>query len=184
MRNTVNILFFSGVLFLGGCSQIVFSRVQSIPDGVAESAEELVTKLEALKKGTPTAAVLKALNINEKTPEVGDLVSAIKKQEFYYGNVQVEGSLEDIEEWRQILSDTDIKTIRFKDMANRLGKIRPISITLVEEGPDLVAYLVFYQDKFVEVIKPANFYKKTQRTVYVTDLLKDAARRGIREIGR
>ena len=159
------------VVFMAGCG-LPLSKTMVIPEGVADSPKKLVAKLEAIKQGMPLEEVLRYLKIKNTTPGVRDVFTASEKREILYGG-NVQGSPEELKRFGEHLDKHVIKEIKFVELWKSVESVTPISATTSESGPDLTAYLIFYEGKFTEVKKSENFYHKKKSTTYITDLFKD-----------
>lgn len=172
----------------GGLS-IPLSKTHVIPTGVASNAEELVQKVNNISKDTHYAVVMTQLNINRKTPNVGELIKAKDKQELLDGNIQfTPNSLKEAEEHRDKMSRTRITFINFDMTNNPVVLDSFVSAQFPRRGEALTVYLVFFDDKFQRAILPNNYVVDENRRVYITDGLRGAITggmgRGINQIGK
>lgn len=169
-----------------GCG-IPISKKRIVPEGVAETPEKLVAKLERLKPGMTLNEVMQYLNINTKTPGVRFLIMQKEKQELLYGNAEARGTPDELELFSKKLEKSKIIEIRFVETEKSLTIIPwKFAATTTNEGTDFAGYILFYEDRFLKLLKPESFYKKERDTVYITDLLgslfSTGASQGVRQI--
>ncbi|MBI2121683.1 MAG: hypothetical protein HYT98_01040 [Candidatus Sungbacteria bacterium] len=180
---------FNLALVLAGCGglSIPLNKTQIIPTGVADNADKLVSKLNAITKDTPYVEVMKQLNITRKTPNVGDVLMAKEKQELLYGSLQIIASTpEAAEDHRDKMERTRIKSIRLVMTSRPMVLDSPISASFPRTGESLIAYLIFFDDKFVRLIIPDNYVVDEKERKYITDPItgafSGAAGRGLSQI--
>lgn len=173
-------------VFTLGCS-IPTNRKSVVPEGVAETPEELIAKVKQIKKGASLADAVKFLNIKPKTPGVRFLVAQQQKQEALYGKAEVRGTPDELEAFRERLEKSQFIEISFIDTGKSVTIIPwRLAAKTTTEGEELVVYLFFYEGRFVKQISPDTFYKKESDTVYISDLLGSlfsaGASQGVRQI--
>jgi hypothetical protein len=187
MLRLVCLLFFFLALSAVGCG-IPVSRTMVIPESIAQDPEHLIAKLDLLQTGMSVGEVFQLLDIKRSTPGVREVVTAEEKQRILYGATQVIGSPEELEHFRGHLGKLRIIEIRFRDIEDRLIFDSAVSVVNMRIGPDFISYIVFYQERLVNLpSKPENFYHQESRRVYISDLfgtmLRVGAGRGVGQIG-
>jgi len=182
-------IIFNLAFVFGGCGglSIPLSKTQIIPKGVANSADQLVDKLNAIVKDTQYVEVMKQLNITRKTPNVGDVLMAEEKQKLLYGNLQIiVSNPAAAREHRDEMERTRIKSIRFVMTKSPMVLDSPVSASFPRSGESLIAYLIFFDDKFVKAILPDNYVINEDTRKYITDPItgafSGAAGQGLRQI--
>lgn len=179
MNRFLNISLAIAVILLEGCG-ILLRKTSSVPESIAKEPQKLVAKLDALdkQKGISVAEAKKFLGVKSKTPCVKDLVAVEEKQKALYGNVTVVGTPKEMEEFRKWLGEHDIVVICFKINTRSLEGVMPHSATVLSEGPDFLAYIIFHNNKLTKVERPDNFHKSEKTVHYVTELLPQAISSG------
>lgn len=165
---------FFAIFLTTGCGglSIPMGKTQVIPTGVADDASKLVKKILLIQKDTLYGEAMKQLNITRKTPNVGDVLMAKEKQELLYGTLQIiASSPEAAEEHRNKMERTRIKSIRFVMTSRPMVLDSPVSASFPRNGVSLVAYLIFFDDKFVRAILPDNYVVDEKERKYITDPL-------------
>ena len=135
------------------------------PSKTAKSSEEFIGSIENIPKGTSFGEVITHLKIGPKTPGVLEIVRRDLKQEILFGNVtnvpgEIEAFVKELDRYRVLY-------VHYKDLQSTIRIISPVTLLIEESGPDFEGYLTFYDEMFVEFIKPEYFHKGEKKKIFL-----------------
>lgn len=161
--------FFSiPLLFLMvGCVSIPLGKKTVIPEGVANSPEELIAKVKAIPEGMSCEEAMKRLNINSKTQNVRPILDNSEKQKILFGDVRPTNP----EELK--LNKTKLSEISFQIRVRLWHPDYLVSWRNIEKGPNLKVYIVCVDGKWTKRpdLLPDTYYYKNVKRGYIWDFL-------------
>jgi hypothetical protein len=164
MNRLFLLIMISACMFLSACMP---SGEQDVNTELFKNKEEMTAKSEQLKTGMRKADVFKDLGINQSRFQK---MSIAEVQMSIYGNSQVTGSPEQLEQFRKRLTSYEGYSLPYREIKSSsslgFGKMK-----MEKTGHDLRLVLVFERDRLVKSSIEGTMEVKQNEDRYLWDSL-------------
>lgn len=148
----------------GGLPSVLVSRNAVVPDGISYTPAELAQRIKQIQKDVAIEEAEGVLGFKlYETRGVHRLVKPDDKQSALFGKIVSMGSPAEIKKSKDDLDRHDIFEISTSVLNRRVAFDSPISYETTDEGPAVVAQLVFYDGKYVGSTIDEKYVKEQKR---------------------